>query len=198
MSPKKVDTLRKRRELAAAALRVFIKKSYRETRIQDIADEAGVGKGTIYEYFRDKAEILHEIFEQEFQQLLVEDHEELPPLQALLANIRRSFASAKPQRELTQLWFEVWSSKVIDPEHPINAKMRKLFDDLAVLYRRYIEQGQSKGEIRTGLDADSTARMIVSALDGIILHVILFNLSSEEAERRCEAFIGMARATLRE
>ena len=42
------------KELLAAALDVFSEKGFAAARMEDIADRAGVGKGTIYLYFRTK------------------------------------------------------------------------------------------------------------------------------------------------
>lgn len=53
----------KRQQILAAATKVFADQGFHQARIADIATAAGVGKGTIYEYFPSKKEL--------FQQLLV-------------------------------------------------------------------------------------------------------------------------------
>lgn len=53
----------KRQQILAAATKVFAEQGFHQARIADIATAAGVGKGTIYEYFPSKKEL--------FQQLLV-------------------------------------------------------------------------------------------------------------------------------
>ena len=45
-----------------AAFNLFISKGYLETKIIDIADAAGIGKGTVYEYFESKDAIFFELF----------------------------------------------------------------------------------------------------------------------------------------
>ncbi len=47
----------KEEKLLKAAEKVFLKKGFYPTHIDDIAKEAGVAKGTVYLYFRDKASI---------------------------------------------------------------------------------------------------------------------------------------------
>jgi AcrR family transcriptional regulator len=49
------------RELLAAALDVFSEKGFAAARIEDIADRAGVGKGTIYLYFRTKESLFEAV-----------------------------------------------------------------------------------------------------------------------------------------
>ena len=41
----------KRELILEAAINVFSTKGYHNTRMEEIASQAGVGKGTIYEYF---------------------------------------------------------------------------------------------------------------------------------------------------
>ena len=45
------------------AFDLFCEKGYMETKIIDIADAAGIGKGTVYEYFGSKEDLFLEIFE---------------------------------------------------------------------------------------------------------------------------------------
>src|SRR5215208_3527595 len=51
-------------EILDAALRVFAAKGYRQTRLEDVAEAAGVTKGTIYHYFESKEDVLLQIVEQ--------------------------------------------------------------------------------------------------------------------------------------
>lgn len=62
--PKIVDRQEKKEEILDAAIRVFAKKGVDGAKIQDIADEAGIGKGTIYLYFTNKQEIIRSVLHQ--------------------------------------------------------------------------------------------------------------------------------------
>ncbi len=48
----------KRIKIFEACIKVFGEKGIHKTKIADIAKEAGIGKGTVYEYFKSKDEIL--------------------------------------------------------------------------------------------------------------------------------------------
>ena len=52
-----MDKKEKENRLMEKALKLFTEKGVNNTSIQDIADEAGVGKGTFYLYFKDKYDI---------------------------------------------------------------------------------------------------------------------------------------------
>ena len=49
------------REICAAALQVFAKKGFAAAKLDDIARRAGVSKGTLYLYFKDKAELFQAV-----------------------------------------------------------------------------------------------------------------------------------------
>ncbi len=58
MSPKIVNRQEKREHILRAALKVFSDKGISEFKMIDIATAAGIGKGTIYEYFPGKDDII--------------------------------------------------------------------------------------------------------------------------------------------
>jgi AcrR family transcriptional regulator len=67
---KRDDLVQKRREqIIAAARKIFAQKGYRCTRTEEIAAALGVGKGTLYRYFRDKKELFLGVNEEGLQRL---------------------------------------------------------------------------------------------------------------------------------
>ena len=61
--PRIIDKKEKKAKILEASIRVFAKKGLSNTKMADIAEAADVGKGTIYEYFRSKDEILEASFQ---------------------------------------------------------------------------------------------------------------------------------------
>src|ERR1044072_4905490 len=53
----------KRESIMRAATKVFARSGYFNSKVADIAREAGVADGTVYLYFKSKEEILHSIFD---------------------------------------------------------------------------------------------------------------------------------------
>ncbi len=58
MSPKIVNKGQRRREIAEAALAVLADNGFAEASISRVAKAAGIGKGTVYEYFASKDELV--------------------------------------------------------------------------------------------------------------------------------------------
>lgn len=71
---KKSDEKKKIKEetLLNTAFNLFTKKGFKETSIQDIAQNAGVGKGTFYLYFKDKYDIQNKLIEKKSQKLFLD------------------------------------------------------------------------------------------------------------------------------
>jgi AcrR family transcriptional regulator len=72
MDSVKTGTRRKRKQKEArrsdiigAALRLFAEKGFAATRLDDVAEAAGIAKGTVYLYFETKEELFREIVRQE-------------------------------------------------------------------------------------------------------------------------------------
>lgn len=61
----------KRYSIAIASINLFCKKGIQQTSIEEIAKSAGVGKGTVYLYFKNKEEIVFAIWD-----ILSQEHEE--------------------------------------------------------------------------------------------------------------------------
>ena len=58
MSPKIIDKEQRKYEIALVALEVFAEKGFEASSISEVAKLAGIGKGTIYEYFVSKEELI--------------------------------------------------------------------------------------------------------------------------------------------
>jgi AcrR family transcriptional regulator len=59
------EQARRRQEIFDASVHLFAEKGFAETSMREIAAAAGIGKATLYDYFRTKDEILLSFFERE-------------------------------------------------------------------------------------------------------------------------------------
>src|SRR5712692_6709595 len=75
-----------------AAIRVFARNGYYNSRVSDIAREAGVASGTIYLYFRTKDEILVSLFREKMAAWVAFVRTEIAGAPDALAKIRRLVA----------------------------------------------------------------------------------------------------------
>ncbi len=76
MSPKPDVSEERKGQIMSAAEEVFTKKGFDNARMDDIAEETGLSKGTLYLYYKSKDDliiaILDRIFQREFK--VLENH----------------------------------------------------------------------------------------------------------------------------
>src|SRR5256885_10427064 len=81
-----------REEILDAARTLFVKEGYESVSMRKIADKVEYAPGTIYLYFRDKAEILDRICEETFAKLIARmqaiEHDPSAPLDRLRRGLR--------------------------------------------------------------------------------------------------------------
>src|SRR5512134_2994066 len=66
------EQAKRRHEIFHQVVNVFLKKGFQETSMREIAEAAGLGKSTLYDYFRNKDEILVYYFEDQLNDLTTE------------------------------------------------------------------------------------------------------------------------------
>lgn len=123
-----------RRSILTAAGKLFSERGYGAVTIREIAKEAGCSHTTIYIYYKDKEELLHQLSMPHLAQLreqmlaLLEDHSLSP--EAKLKRISRNFIEfCMEHRNMHTLFFEIKSVRVdeTDPELKINQLRNELF-----------------------------------------------------------------------
>lgn len=66
------EQARRRKEIFNASVHLFLDKGFNETSMREIAEAAGIGKSTLYDYFPSKDDILLSFVEEELQKLTEE------------------------------------------------------------------------------------------------------------------------------
>jgi AcrR family transcriptional regulator len=165
----------KKTRIVEAAARVFAQKGFFGTVVADIAVEAGVGKGTIYEYFKSKEDLFFAVFEWLVNATGTEATVSVAAMQGSAAERLKAFGEAllkawDDKGDLYTLVMEFWAASG-------SSQMRERFK-LAFRegYREYraaiaalIEEGVASGEFRPDLDAAAIAAALVGAADALLL-----------------------------
>jgi len=138
----------KRLQILAAAAKVFTAKGFHPTKVEEIASEAGVGKGTVYEYFSSKTEVFKEMLFHllEFYKRYFEERlDRSKSVREQLFTIMSTHANfLKNNKDLFSL--------ILEPHQPIDeetqawlvAERREILDGLA----KIIQSGIERGELR--------------------------------------------------
>src|ERR1044072_678836 len=79
----------KREAILRAAIRVFAHNGYFNSKVADIAREAGIADGTVYLYFKSKEEILHSIFDRGVDEAVAAARKQIEPISDAREKLRR-------------------------------------------------------------------------------------------------------------
>lgn len=138
----------KRDLIMAAAIQVFSRKGYHHTKMEEIAVAAGIGKGTIYEYFSSKLQLLQAIMEQSFSQYDQALQPELNKSLTFRAKIKMltegHFRFCQQNQDLTKFLF--WDTETIDEELRNWVWQKRALKEAHM--QSLIEAALSSGEIR--------------------------------------------------
>mgnify|MGYP000429277356 CR=1 FL=1 len=77
MSPKRDVSHERIPQISEAAITVFSRQGFEQSRMEDIGKEAGISKATVYLYFKSKDDLLISLFEDHMEQLNHELRREL-------------------------------------------------------------------------------------------------------------------------
>ncbi len=151
----------------AAAMKLLPQRGYRRIRLEDVAESAGVSKGTVYHYFANKDDLLarsvaarmaqrHEAIE---RQLASEGGTAVERLRKFL----RQFWDVSVTLQ-AGLWQRLLVSEIVTEAPEVFAAWAHGLVRRWRLVEQLIRQGQRRGEFRRNVDVEVAARTIVSAL----------------------------------
>ena len=165
----------KRSRIIEAAAKVFAHKGYNSTLIADIAKEAGIGKGTIYEYFPSKVDLFFAVFEWFVRMTETEAKVSVSALggsasERLMALNDALLRSWFEMLEMYSLVMEFWSAAASSSmRQRFKGTFKEGYRDFRRIVSALIRVGIETGEFQPEVDAESVAAALVGAWDALLL-----------------------------
>lgn len=166
---------KKRDQIIEAAAQVFAQKGYSGAVVADIAVQADIGKGTVYEYFSSKEDLFFAVFEW-FQKKTEK---------AATVGISALGGSAADRlkvlnNSLMGLWDEIKDAFVLVMEfwaassstqmrRRFKGAFKQLYDDYRKIVSALIQDGINSGEFRSDVKPDPVAAALVGTWDALFL-----------------------------
>lgn len=183
--PKVVDKMLRRKEILDAAANVFATLGYNQTRVVDIATEAGISKGLVYDYFKSKEEIFLEVCRciVPWQTLSDADFEpSISSIERLICNIEASYDMAK---DFFIIMSEFWSIAMHGPAEQKKAMISQgsaFYEVPRGLITDFIKKGQKQKVFNSEADPALLANMIIASIEGIRMQNILDSKNARKME----------------
>lgn len=162
-----------RQAILEAAVRVFGSTGFRDAKIADIASEAGVATGTLYNYFSSKEEIFQSILEDGREQMRARVSEcaaITEPLERLRSLMRCLLEFLEEHGSLFAIYVQLGTTErhtLRQADDPNDDAFRHLL--LGVFERAIVEAG---ARIRRDLPPELLAVMLGGLLNGMIMRWI--------------------------
>lgn len=153
-----------RRRIFQAAFNLFLEQGFEETTVEQIAERADVGKGTVFNYFPRKTSFLSALADDWISRLT----EEMGPVEMWKGTTRE---------KLERVFQFLTNLSVQNPElarHALSESLRHMQKRTSVetergvreflgITRSVLRQGQASGEVREDLETEYAANLIESA-----------------------------------
>lgn len=163
----------KYQKIIDAAIKVFAKKGFYNSKVADVAKQAEVADGTIYLYFKNKDDLLISIFEHSMTYFFAEVKRDLEALTCPDAKLKRFIALhlnlvEENQHLATVLQLELRSSNKFMKEHKVDT-----FFTYLQLIEGILVEGKEKNIFRSDFDVQIIKRAIFGMIDEIALEWML-------------------------
>ena len=182
-----IDKEEKRCDIALSAITLFCEKGIQQTSIDQIAKSAGVAKGTIYLYFKNKEEIVFTIWD-----ILTQQHEEafhkrintnMSEKEKILEYYNFSECQEGFDKEQTLILFQHFvSSMLIDKTSLYTAYFESFFQKDYDFITSCFYEGIKKGEFVIE-DVEMLANSIIMVLKGLLVRAKASNMGFDEAQQ---------------
>jgi len=176
MSPRKLDKTSKKKEILFAATKVFAMKGVANTKMSDIALEAGIGKGTIYEYFQSKDAIFYESFRffmEQTDSLIANRLDKIQnPKAKLEAWIDGWLESLSNSLDQIGIMMDYWAEGIRSRKEDSAFNIKNIYEKYRQTIKKILDEGVSLGIFKP-VNTMISASILIGTLDGLALQWIM-------------------------
>jgi TetR/AcrR family fatty acid metabolism transcriptional regulator len=155
----------KHQQIIDAAVRVFARNGYYNSRVSDIAREAGVASGTIYLYFKTKEEILVSLFREKMAAWVAYVREAIADESDPVAKIRRLVALHFSVLEKDPALAEVVQVELRQGHKFFRGASAHEVSAYFELIGSVLEEGQAAGVFRDDVPVKVATKVLFGAMD---------------------------------
>ncbi len=157
------------------AKRVIEKRGFHNTRMEDIADDAGVAKGTLYLYFKSKEELFARLMDREYSKILkslLEIVNSSDDVVSKIGTLIESFIRymEKNRGFFLSIMYGAHSAKKGCMKEKMMEKTKMIYESMKGL----VEEGIREGIIRDDIEVSVIVATILGTLTESVFHAINF------------------------
>lgn len=174
--PKIVDRSARRAEILDAAARVFARKGFAASRVEDVAAEAGIAKGSVYLYFDSRDALLAAMFTAYAEQTsaVLTSLGTGPALRRLERLVHALIEATAAQPDHARVLLDMWATSPASDswaQGPLR-NMTAVYDEYRAAVAELLRQARADGEVRPDV-GELHATVIVGAIEGCVLQWLI-------------------------
>lgn len=191
MSPKPDVSEERIKQITEAATKVFAEQGFDKARMDDIASEANLSKGTLYLYFKSKdaiiSHLLDRLFEREFSDLRMLAEADLPASKKVIRFTNAIIADLKNWTRLIPIMYEflgrLFRQNVV--QQAFKKYMRSYLEITIPIFQEGIDAGEFHAE-----NAENVAITFGAIIEGTIL-LWVYDKESVDLEKHIKAGVDL-------
>jgi TetR/AcrR family transcriptional regulator, fatty acid metabolism regulator protein len=175
-----------------AAVRVFARKGYYNSRVSDIAREAGIAAGTIYLYFKTKDDILVTLFREKMADFVGALQKAIADEPDAASKVRRLVSLHFSMLEHNPELAEVVQVELRQGQKFFRGASSQEIGAYFALIGSVLEEGVTEGRFRPGLPVKVATKMLFGAMDQMATSWVLGKRSyrlADTADAVAEIFL---------
>lgn len=188
---------RRKQQIVDTAKHMFIDKGFQSTHIGQVCEKLDIARGTVYQYFRNKKEILYAILEDVLENIedifdqddFNEFFSSAPSNEQVLEFINNRLHSCITVLLGEPIVIKLIFKEIIGVDEDVNDQVVKAISSIEKLVAREVEELMAKGVYKSSLDPKITATMIIGGVmlvvyeyDRLKMNVLDQNLISAMAK----------------
>jgi TetR/AcrR family transcriptional repressor of uid operon len=169
-------------KIMQSAMENFAKNGFDRTRMEDIATAAGLAKGTLYLYFKNKEDLFYAICDHNLEELRNQLSRLFNRKENIMLDAERFYDEyRKGSLGSDTIWFEMIALSTRSP------KLKKILaENRSKIYqvvKEFLKIQIERGFLREDINIDVIASALIALYDGLAVNKLLLQTSNSESQK---------------
>ena len=146
--------------ILSAACQLFAGDDFQNVSMEDVAVSAGVGKGTLYNYFQSKDDLYFSILQSRLEKLLKVLEKAYSNRNDFIRNLRSLILHLYKFMAKHPYFHQIWNREENSLERKNNTVILEMRNKILELIRRVLIQGEKEKLLKQSIDIDISVQLI--------------------------------------
>jgi len=175
----------KNERILSAACQLFAESDFHNVSMEDVAVSAGVGKGTLYNYFQSKDDLYFSILQSRLEKLLDVLEKAYSNRDDFIRNLRSLILHLYLFMSKYRYFHQIWNREENSLKQKNNTVILELRNKILDLIRRVLFQGQNEKLLKKNVNIDISVQLIYCMINYLSIN----NHTVDKKEMRIDSLM---------